>query len=378
MKRILFDLLSSQPAGTSKFHGGGEYIKAIFNHIVINYSNKCEIIVFFNKNKFIDEWIIELIKNHNIKYYDLKNLEDIKEIFEKEKIDILYSGLPYDLKKEYIPDNVLKIGTIHGLRPIEKPLDKYAHLYTTKKYRYIIYKVKMITGYEANKNKIKYSNVLKTLDKIICVSEHTKYSICNYYPNVSMNNIKVFYTPEKKIDLEEIEKNDEGKYILLLGGDRWLKNVYRAILAIEGLFEDGKLQEYKIIIVGKLTNKIKKRIKHIDKYKLLDYVETEKLESLYSNCDIFLYPTLNEGFGMPPLEAMKYGKTCIVSAVTSLPEVCGDAVYYTNPYDIYEIRNRILRATDEKISKKIIQKQLNKINQRQKEDLDKICEYIIN
>ncbi len=376
MKRILFDLLNAQPAGESKFHGGGEYIKTIFENLVRKYSDKCEIITFFDKDRFIDEWIKDLIKNKHIRCYDIKKIEDIKTIINKENIDIYYSGLPYDLKKEYFPKDICKIGTIHGLRSIEKDVDKYTYLYSDNE-SFIKNFIKIVTKIISIREKKKYLGVINLLDKIICVSEHTKYSICNYYPNISTDNIEVFYSPIKKINIDEIQNNYEEKYILLLGGDRWIKNSYRAIKAIEGLFDDGRLQDYKIIIVGKLSNKIKKRIKHISRYELLDYVEPEKLEELYRNCDIFLYPTLNEGFGVPPIEAMKYEKTCIVSAITSLPEIYGNSVYYTNPYDIYEIRNRILKATNQKISTDIIKAQIEKINKKQKEDLEKVCEYII-
>lgn len=377
MKKILFDLLSAQPDGTSKFHGGGEYIKVIFENMVKKYSDKIELIVFYDKNKFIDDWIIEIIDKNNIKVYDIKNIEGIKDIFITEEIDIFYSGLPYKLKHDYFPKNVIKVGTIHGLRSVEKPFDKYELLYQDNVINNLKNKIKSIIGYEKN-IKENYSKIIDLLDKVICVSEHTKYSIYNYYPKME-KDIKVFYTPEKKlIPINEIKDENSQKYILILGGDRWIKNTYRAIMSIEGLYTDGKLGNYKIKIVGKLPKKIKKKINHIDKYELLNYVKPEELEVLYKNCDIFLYPTLNEGFGMPPLEAMRYGITCIVSGVTSLPEVCGNAVYYTNPYDIYEIRNRILTAIDNKISKNDIEKQLEKINNKQREDLDKVCEYIIN
>ena len=52
---------------------------------------------------------------------------------------------------------------------------------------------------------------------------------------------------------------------------------------------------------------------------------------------LFIYPSLYEGFGIPPLEAMAFGCPTIVSNITSLPEVCGDAAYYVDPYDINDI-----------------------------------------
>lgn len=130
------------------------------------------------------------------------------------------------------------------------------------------------------------------------------------------------------------------------------------------------------MVIGKLPQKIKEKQRHQDRYILQGYVETEKLENLYKYCDMFLYPSLNEGFGMPPLEAMKYGKTCIVSAVCSLPEVCGDGVYYVNPYDIREIENRILHAVDVKIPSERVYESFKKTYDKQTEDLALLCSFI--
>ena len=58
MKKVLFDLLSAQPIGTSKYHGGGEYIKRVFKCLVDEFSENLEITVFYDKDKFLDEWEI--------------------------------------------------------------------------------------------------------------------------------------------------------------------------------------------------------------------------------------------------------------------------------------------------------------------------------
>lgn len=67
------------------------------------------------------------------------------------------------------------------------------------------------------------------------------------------------------------------------------------------------------------------------------YVDEADLAGLYSLARLFVYPTLYEGFGLPPLEAMACGCPVVVSRVASLPEVCGDAAYYVNPTDVDDI-----------------------------------------
>ena len=112
---------------------------------------------------------------------------------------------------------------------------------------------------------------------------------------------------------------------------------------------------------------------------MLGYVDDYDLQQLYHDAYCFIYPSLNEGFGYPPLEAMHYGVPVIASSFSSIPEVCGDAVLYTNPFSIEEIMNRILMMTDTNIHNKLKNKSLSQykmITKKQKEDLDKLIDYI--
>lgn len=84
------------------------------------------------------------------------------------------------------------------------------------------------------------------------------------------------------------------------------------------------------------------------------YVPDDKLPILYSGASVFVYPSLYEGFGLPPLEAMKCGTPVIVSNVSSLPEVVGDAGIKINPRheeDLTEALKRILE--DAKLSQEL-------------------------
>ena len=73
----------------------------------------------------------------------------------------------------------------------------------------------------------------------------------------------------------------------------------------------------------------------------------EDLLALYSHCTLFIYPSLYEGFGIPPLEAMKYNCPVIVSDIPSLREVCDNAVLYVDPYDEIDIKEGILRLLND-------------------------------
>lgn len=380
MKKILFDLLSAQPAKDSKFHGGGEYIKSIFRELAEKHNIEIELIVMYDSSRFIDEWILKSLKDKEIICMNILTYNELNQLLLSEKIDIFFTGLLANYMRVDFPSNTYTIGTIHGLRDIEQYIDKYAYLYNDN----ILYKVKnIIKIFIAKKQREKYrgyyEKILYKFDSVVCVSNFTLSSIkCNL--NLVGKDIKVFYTPQKIIEKNRNCMEAEcGNYILMIGGNRWIKNIYRGIVAIDKMIDRNLLDDsLKIVVIGNVSNTIKKRIKNIEKFIFKNYVSTEELEELYQNCNIFLYPTLNEGFGMPPLEAMNYGKTCIVSAVASLPEICGDAVYYINPYDIQEIMNKIYYALHYKIDEERIFAQVNRINERRKADLDLITNYIIH
>ncbi len=81
---------------------------------------------------------------------------------------------------------------------------------------------------------------------------------------------------------------------------------------------------------------------------VLGHVPTGRLPVLYQTADVFLFPSLEEGFGLPVLEAMAHGLPVAASRASSLPEVGGDAVLYVDPHDPRDIAERILQAAEDK------------------------------
>ena len=98
---------------------------------------------------------------------------------------------------------------------------------------------------------------------------------------------------------------------------------------------------------------IEKNQEHI---RYLGYVSDTKLVHIYNLATIFIYPSLYEGFGLPPLEAMACGTPVIVSNVASLPEVCGSAALYVDPTDIEDIKDKILILLNDEILREELSK----------------------
>lgn len=378
MKTILFDLCNAQPINGSKFHGGGEYMKMIFNNLVIKYSDKIRIVTMYNYDKFIDDWLVCLIKDYNITTYDVKNLNDYLNIYYKEHINVFYNGVDgggnYDTVK--LPYNVLKITTIHGLRRVELVNDKYEKSFAKGLVNKIKISLKNIFPSYFKKRRIKqYEDAFNYYDKYITVSLHSMYAIKNYYPNIFKKGIKLFYPPLREYSLNFIGDCKYNDFVLMVSANRFEKNAFRGVLAYDELLTKNLIQS-QLVVVGKLPKKLLKKIKNKDKIINLDYVAFDELNLLYKNCKFFYYPTLNEGFGYPPIEVMRYGKTCVVSNLCSLPELYGGAAYLCNPYDVEDIKNRLMMANENLLDEKIVLDRFKLINEKQKKDLDELCKYL--
>ena len=84
-----------------------------------------------------------------------------------------------------------------------------------------------------------------------------------------------------------------------------------------------------------------------ERIKFTGYIADEDLRALYSSCAVCVYPSLYEGFGLPPLEAMACGTPVVTSNVSSLPEVAGGAALLVDPYDADAIAEGICLAVSD-------------------------------
>jgi len=154
-------------------------------------------------------------------------------------------------------------------------------------------------------------------------------------------------------------------FILFVGSIQPRKNLKRLLQAYMSLSQNFR-NDQKLVLVGQdgwnhgdILELIKK---HRSDIYLLDSIKNDsELAQIYSTASVFICPSLYEGFGLPPLEAMACGCPAIVSNVASLPEICGDAAYYIDPYDVENIADGLYRvSTDSEIRNTHIQKGLER------------------
>ena len=159
--------------------------------------------------------------------------------------------------------------------------------------------------------------------------------------------------------------NIDSPFILYIGGFSSRKNVRGLILAFSKIKNDLK-KPHKLLIGGSLRdegNKLKDMVISMgleNDIIFTGFLEDEKLPIFYNASEAFVYPSLYEGFGLPPLEAMSSGTPVITSNLTSIPEVTSDASLLINPFDINELSSNLLKLlNDENLKNSLREKGLS-------------------
>jgi len=186
---------------------------------------------------------------------------------------------------------------------------------------------------------ISHSIMLRTVNMIITVSNYSRDDIVKVFRvqpeniRVVYNSVSHLYRPINNSEIIEEVKNKYGirnRYILYVGNYKPHKNVLTLVKAYYKLFLQHNITEI-LVLAGKKTKDCAPIKQFINANNLKEkvfftgYILEEDLPFIYSGAEIFVFPSLYEGFGLPPLEAMACNTPVIVSNRTSLPEIVGDA-----------------------------------------------------
>ena len=194
----------------------------------------------------------------------------------------------------------------------------------------------------------KYS--VKKAAKVITISQSSKDDIIKFY-KTAPEKVKVVHLGLKELSMDKAPTDLEkfgvtGKFVLFVGTLQPRKNISRLIEAFSRLPQQLK-EEYQLVVIGKkgwlyedILNSPKK-FNVENRVLFLDYVSDEDLPAFYKKAELFVLPSLYEGFGLPVLEAMRYGCPVATSNVSSLPEAGGDAAVYFDPESIEDIKKTI-------------------------------------
>lgn len=205
--------------------------------------------------------------------------------------------------------------------------------------------------------KSQYAYVRRRAKLFLAISEFTKRDM-----------MELFHIPEEKIrvvpcacpseiqPVRDAEKLDAlrrkydlaGHFLLFVGNSNPRKNLERTMRAFDRAKELSGIP-HQLIIAGEQgwkfdREKAFKNIRHKADIRFIGFVPDEDMPALYSAADLFVFPTLYEGFGIPVLEAQTCGTPVVTSNCTSLPEVGGDAAVYVAPCDPEDICRGILKV----------------------------------
>lgn len=327
--------------------GVREYIESMTKAVIRNLSPTDELYIFHNNTR---------------KYFESVEKTNVREIRLKSKNRIICDFLlfpnlveKYQLDIVWFPKNVIPffvksktIVTIHDLAYCLPAYNAYPFIDT----QYMTHMIK---------------RSCKRADTVISVSANTKKDLMAIF-GISAHKIKIIHeavSPEKyqtirdNKQLEVIRnKYHLGKKIILYTGSiSPRKNIARLIEAFNTISDR---IPHDLIITGKKGWKNKTELSMIDmnqRVKKIGFVPDDEIAFVYNLSDMFVYPSLYEGFGLPVLEAQACGVPVIASNVTSIPEIGGDSLCYIEPTSIKSIADAILKvAIDRQYRAALVQK----------------------
>ena len=207
-------------------------------------------------------------------------------------------------------------------------------------------------------------NCIPKADAVVTLSEYSKNQIFQFYRGkIPMDNIHVVpcgvdlkvYRPVKSDIREKYQISEDKKIILYVGSEQPRKNFTNLLEVLFMLHREGYenyvllkvgnsewkgAREENLGVIGRMDLKLGKDVI------FTGFVSEEDLPKYYSGADVFVFLSENEGFGLPPLEAMACGCPVITTNHTSLPEVTGLGALKVNPQDTLAIKEMILNLVE--------------------------------
>ncbi|EIT7143535.1 glycosyltransferase family 4 protein [Vibrio vulnificus] len=194
-----------------------------------------------------------------------------------------------------------------------------------------------------------YFIMTKLCQRVLTVSHFSKDEILKFYPGLN-GKISVVYNeiPQIKQNLSKVEVSKP--YVLLVSSLDPRKNILKFVES----FAEASFINIDLYIAGGGSASFSKMnyVQKSDNIKVLGYVSDQRLNELYSNAKLFVYPSLYEGFGLPPVEALSYRCPILVSDIGSLREVCGDYDFYFDPKSKLSIKEKLIDvlSSEEKLN----------------------------
>ena len=318
-------------------------------------------------------------QNEYVLFFDFHVREkDIKK-FTKPNVKIKF--YPFSDYKKYLPGayseilgtatlNKEKLDVLHTTSPHSRIPMGYRGKSIVTFHDLSIYRIPQCYPKLSNtKERAIYNLMSGKADKIIAVSQSTKKDVEEIF-KIPSEKIEVIYSGLDKRFFEDLKIDSQKvlekygitkKYILFLGTLEPSKNVVRLLEAFAkfkkksnpSAGENNSKSDYQLVLAGKrgwLSQEYLRIIKDLGINKdiiFTGYIIGDELVPLFKNAQFFVMPSLYEGFGMTILEAFATGTPSIVSKVSSIPEIAGDAAYFVDPMNTDEISEALLKFSQD-------------------------------
>lgn len=246
----------------------------------------------------------------------------------EDRLDILHS--PANTGPVGLSNKIKMVLTIHDvmylLPPTELPRPSKLYQRLGRAYR-----AKIVPG------------AARRADRVVTMSEYSKQDI-NRRLGLENKKVDVVYLASG-LTLPRPTSSAPGRYLFALGATDPRKNTPRLIEAFSLINPASYAGELRIAGLStedvRTFSEVARQYGVADRVRFYGFVSEPELAGLYAGADVFVYPSLYEGFGLPVLEAMQYGAPVVCSDTTSLPEVAGDAALLVNPRSAQEIASAI-------------------------------------
>jgi glycosyltransferase involved in cell wall biosynthesis len=309
--------------------------------------------------------IVLLAKNHRIGY--LKKIAPKFKVMESNFKEFTFAEQLGLLKQIMgLKPDLVHFGAIHQPVLYRGESVTTVHDLTTARFRnptknWLIFTIKQ------NIYKWVIKRVAHNSTAIVTPTEYVKNDLASY---AKISDRKITVTYEAAEDLsgkaEPIAGIAGKDFIMFNGRPHPHKNLYRVIEAY-GLAR-GKYPNLLLVIAGKKDASFKSYTSFVNKLGLEDsviftgYIPDAQLKWAMENTQAYIWASLSEGFGLPPLEAMHYGAPVVSSDATCMPEVLGNAAHYFNPTDVNDMSEKIIDVlSSPKLRQSLIEKGKNQV-----------------
>jgi len=335
--------------------GLGRYTQKLIENLE-KVDNTNQYFVFLKKDNF-DEYQPKS-KNFqkvlaNFRWYTFSEQIKFPKLIKKYNLDLMHFphfNVPVMYNRKFIV-------TIHDLILVHFPTTKSSTLAP------IFYWLKFLAY------KFVINSAINHAQKIIAVSNFTKNDILKTYPKINADKITVTYesaedfcllTPHNKYDEILARYGIIKPYITYVGNAYPHKNLERLILSFKEIRKAER--DLNLILVGK-EDYFYKRLKDftvkqkIEGVIFTDYIPDHELDTIFRNSSAFIWPTLYEGFGLPPLEAMSKGVPVISSDQECMKEILADSAYYFDGKNSVDMAGSVIKVlNDVEIREKLVKK----------------------